>query len=272
MMTKISDLGSQLLSYLQRLTPDFAQGFHPGIARAELDSTLKLFDYTLPNDFYELYEWRNGHSEYFPQIVTSAYICQFSSINFVAQDKKWEIWDDEPPTYKEQLLIPFIEEDARYFAIALGRSYDNEAHIVHVGREAETTLRYDSITTMLASTVECFERDAFYLDDEGLLTESLGLTAEILRKYNPKTSAEALADIMACIDIYGLDEESDHDHYSILIRPLLSGLATLKRFKSPEAVDVVRAALARLEHKVSDRAYSAKVYGYGRWLSDVEDL
>jgi hypothetical protein len=140
MMTKISELGDQLLSYLQRLTPDFAQGFHPGISRAEVNTALAPLDYTLPNDFYKLYEWRNGHSEYFPQIVPSAYICQFSSINFVAQDKKWEVWDNEPPTYKEQLLLPFIEEDARYFAIVLGRSYDDEAHIVHVEREGGTTL------------------------------------------------------------------------------------------------------------------------------------
>jgi hypothetical protein len=125
---------------------------------------------------------------------------------------------------------------------------------------------------MLASTVECFERDAFYLDDEGWLTENPGLTAEILRKHNPKTSAEAMAGIMTGLDIYGLDEESDHDHYSVLIRPLLSGLATLRRFKSPEAEDLVRTALARLENKSSDRADAAKIYGYGRWLSDVDAL
>jgi hypothetical protein len=272
MMTKISELGFQLLSYLQRLTPDFAQGFHPGISCGEVNTALEPLDYTLPNDFYELYEWRNGHSDYFHQPISLGMICQFSSINFVAQDKKWEIWDDEPPTYKEQLLLPFIEKDSKYIAIALGRSYCDEAYIVDVSREGETRLEYDSITSMLASAVECFERNAFYPNDEGWLTENPGLTAEILRKHNPKTEAEVLSDVIAGLDIYGLDEESDQDHYSFLISPLLSGLATLRRFRSPEAVDVVRTALARLEHRVSDRAYSAKVYGYGRWLSDVEDL
>lgn len=269
-MTKIFELGDRLLNFLQALSPEFAQGFHPGISRTEVDAMLAPLDYTLPDDFYELYEWRNGHSEYFHQPI-SAEICQFSSINFVAQDKEWEIWEDEAPTYKGLQLLPFIEKDGRYFAITLGRSYNKNAHVIYVGREGETTLRYDSITSMLASTVECFERDAFYVNDKGQLEKNVCCAAEILRKNNPKTLAEAMSDVLDGLNTYGLDDESDQDSYSALVSPFLSGLETLRMLRSPEAIAVVQTGLAGLEHKSSDRAYSAK-YTLNRWLSDVDAL
>ncbi|MCY7323312.1 MAG: SMI1/KNR4 family protein [Phormidesmis sp. CAN_BIN36] len=268
-MTNLSKLGQRLLNRLQKISPEFSQGFRPGISREEVNAFLEPLQYTLPNDFYELYEWRNGHSDYFNQPVRSAMICQFSSTNFVAESKKWEVWGNEAPTYKGRFLLPFIEEDSRYFAIAMGRSYNDEAHIVYVSREGETTLRYDSITSMLISTIRCFEENAFYVDENGFLNENYRSSSEILRSENPKILTEAMSDIMAGFDIYGLDDESDQGSYGDLVSPLLSALETLRWVRPPGAIAVVQSGLDRLQNKSSDRAYSAR-YAFNRWLSDVE--
>lgn len=270
-MTNLSELGQRLLNSLQSFSPTFSQGFHPGISRQAVNAALEPLKYALPNDFYELYAWRNGHSDYFNQPVGSAMICQFSSINFVAEFKEWEIWGDEAPTYKGRSLLPFVEEDSRYFAIAMGRSYNDEAHIVHIGREGETTLRYDSITSMLTATIRCFEENAFYVNENGFLNEDYRSSAEILRSENPNTLAEAISDVMAGLEVYGLDDEPDQDSYSTLVSPFLSGLETLRILRSSETIVVVQTALDRMEHKSSDRAYSAK-YTLNRWLSDVDAL
>jgi hypothetical protein len=268
-MTQISEATTQLLVYLERYTPEFAKEFNPGISEAEIQNLLNSVEYDLPNNFYELYRWRNGHPDYFNQPLESAQICQFSPIKMVAENRKWNWWESSPPKYKHNSILPFIQDDSRFFGVVLGRSYEYSAHIVHVGREGQCTLRYDSIEAMLGSTVECFEKNAFYTDDEGWLEENTVLAAEILREFNPQTLAESMLDVMAGLEVYGLDDESDQDSYSILVNPFLSGLETLRILRSPEAIVVVQTALARLETESSDRAYSAK-YTLNRWLSDVD--
>lgn len=270
-MSRIGELGQRLLDSLQKISPEFCRGFYPGVAEDEVLATLEPLNYLLPKDFFDLYEWRNGHSEYFTQPVESAMICQFSPIHLVAEDKQWEIWGEEAPTYKSSFLVPFIEEDSRYFAVVVERTYDHEAHIVHVSREGETTLRYDSITSMLSSTVRCFEEDAFYIDQEGWLAENYELSAKILREENPHALAEATLDVMSNLDVYGLDDLIDDDSYINLSKVFLLGLATLRRLKPPNVIEVIQIALSRLHDVSSDRGYAAQ-YALNRWLNDVKEL
>jgi hypothetical protein len=268
-MTNLSKMADQLLSYLQVYTPDFAKDFNPGISRLKIEEVLSPLQYTLPDDFYELYQWRNGHPEYFKQPLASAYICQFSSIEQVSGNKQWDCYGKTQTIYKGHITLPFIENGPQFFAIALERSYQTEAHIVDVDAFADhPILRYDSITSMLTSTVECFEARAFYLNNEGQLQEEFQLSAEILRNNNPRTIAEAMSDVMTSLDIYGLNDEVSQESYSALIDSCLSGLETLRPMRPPEAISIVQSSLTRLQGKSSDRAWSAR-YGLSNWLRDV---
>ena len=271
-MSDISDLGRRLIKSLKKKNfLDFSQGFMPGISYKEIDETLAPLNHELPDDFYELYRWRNGHTAYFMQPVENVDICQFMSIQCVAEYKKWDIWEEEYPTYKGLPLLPYIEEDSTYFAIAMGRSYKNEAHIVDVGREGETTLRYDSISSMLASTVRCFEENAFYIDEKGWLAEKSYASSNILREENPYTLAESMLEFRETIDSYGFDNEVDDAHYSALVDLLWSSLATLKRLKPLECIELVQSTLSRLQNvPSSNRAFSAK-YALNRWLKECDE-
>ncbi len=268
-MTNLSKIADKLLSYLQVYTPDFAKDFNPGISRLKVEEILSPIQYTLPDDFYELYQWRNGHPEYFNQPLESGYICQFSSVEQVSENKQWDWYGKMPPIYKGCTTLPFIDDGSRFFAIALGRSYQTESHIVYVSAFTDhPILRYDSISSMLMSTVECFEARAFYRNNEGQLQEEFQLSAEILRNNNPKTIAEAMSDVVTGLDIYGLNDEVNQESYSALIKPCLSGLETLRPMRPPEAISIVQSSLTRLQGKSSDRAWSAR-YGLSNWLRDV---
>ncbi len=124
---------------------------------------------------------------------------------------------------------------------------------------------------MLESTVECFETGAFYLDDKGWLEENYRLSAEVLRQNNPKTYAEAMSDVVAGLDIYGLDDAASEESYTTLVTPLLRGLETLRNLRPPETILLVRDALARLQERTSDRTLAAQ-YGLSGWLQDVRAL
>jgi hypothetical protein len=47
---------------LRRRVPTVASRFQQGMTRAEIDSCIARFAWTLPEDLYDLYQWRNGLS------------------------------------------------------------------------------------------------------------------------------------------------------------------------------------------------------------------
>ena len=266
-MAKLSDMGQQLLQWLQLYIPGFAEEFQPGISRAEVQSALGSLKFELPDDFYDLYEWRNGHPDDSRQSVGPVY--HFNPIDLVAEEKNWAWWGSNSPKYKGYSTLPFITDNSEFFAVALGRSYQDDAYVIYVDRVGGTYLRYDSVTSMMASTIECFMSNAYYLNDEGWIEENHLLSAEILRSKNPRTLAEAMVDLRDAINIYGLDDESDSDRYSSMIAPLLSAMKTLHPLRLPESINMIQDHLARLQARTSDRATSSKM-ALHRWLNELD--
>jgi hypothetical protein len=279
-MNKLSDTANRLLFYLQKYTPSFAQKYNPGISRTEIQAALQPFQYELPNDFYELYEWRNGNPEWFNHPIELAKICAFSSIDRILGDLKNDDWDwdiEEDSKYKKFSTVPFVDDGAcAFFSVVLGRSYEEEAHIafIHMGGGG-VHLCYDSITSMLESEVAHYELGAIYPTDkksfhrdENFLGEKLDLGAEILRSKNPKTLTEAMSDLKNGLGYLGQDDEIDDYNYGNLVDPIFSALATLRMLRPPEAIELVQDRLGRFENKSSNRIDGARS-GLSQWLVNV---
>ncbi|MDX2212837.1 MAG: hypothetical protein SFY66_06060 [Oculatellaceae cyanobacterium bins.114] len=195
----------------------------------------------MPNDFYELYEWRNGNSIYFPHPIESAQICDLCSVENIYEEQAITWGESNIPKYKQNDLLSFVAREGDFFSIVLERNYEEEAHIVEVGESSNHgVLRYDSITTMLHSTVECFDINAFYLGEDGYLAENPSLVAEVLRTRNPKTVAEATSDLQSGLSVYGLDDRLAESEYGLLLIPVISSLETLRVLRPSEAITLVK--------------------------------
>jgi hypothetical protein len=268
-MSNISTLGETLLSFICSHFPGFIQELNSGIPRSAIQSSLTDLNQPLPNDFYELYEWRNGSLNGFPQPFNSGEILEFSPIEFVCEDMKWEFYGDDIPGYKNFQLLPFIK-DSDSIAIALGSNYSEEAHIVYVTHVCEVLLFCDSITSMMTSTVQCFTSGCIVIDNEGIVREDYNLCSEVWRRNNPHTIAEAISELTLSINIC-ISEASfsmTNEEYSKVIDSLTSALATLSRYRPPEAITLIQDNLISLK-----RNNSAKGGGLyltlDQWLEGV---
>jgi hypothetical protein len=270
MSGQIADLGDRLIRGIQQFFPEFVEQYNSGISRSEIDQALPDLSGPLPEEFYALYHWRNGHQDGFWHPVEYAELCHFSSLEELVQYLVG--WRDDwvPPTYLGLETLPFISgSGGECDAIILGRQYETQAYIAEVGESGDIHLRYDSITTMLSTTVECFERGVFYINNEGWFAEDEILAAEILCKNNPKVFEECMADIMNAINTFGFDEKTDIEEYYSHVKRLLSGLSSLRRFKPPQLISLIQEKLDLLKSIHTERARSAK-HSYREWLQWID--
>ncbi|BAY59750.1 hypothetical protein NIES2135_66270 (plasmid) [Leptolyngbya boryana NIES-2135] len=268
-MKKLPEVGNAFLHYFQQFIPDFAEKFVPGISPTELQSVLGTLQYELPPDFYTLYEWRNGYADFNGHPDFNCYSFapfHFNTIEMVAAEKNWDWCDDNPPTYKGYNVLPLVSCGRVFWGITLGRDYQTEAHIVYVDSVGECVLRYDSITCMMNSIVESFERGGLLLS-ENVIRRNDELFAETLRANNPKTLSEGIADFERYIDVYGSD--TDIADYSMKMDILLNGLSILYYMKPSAILEQVRCRLNALENISSERAISAHE-GLKMWLNANE--
>jgi hypothetical protein len=268
-MACISELGQRLVDHLHKYCPAFVSGFLPGVSREFVQLSLSATNLTLPEDFYELYEWHNGTLDYFTHPIGSAEICEFNPIETIREAQAYS-WDENaPPSYKQEKLLPFLTKQPNFFSIVLERNYEEEAHVVEVGESSNHgVLRYDCITTMLQSTVECFDVNAFYLGEDGYLAENPSLVAEVLRTRNPNTVAEAISDLQTGLSVYGLNDQLTESEYGLILIPVLSSLETLRVLRPSEAIELVKEHTIQLKEKKSYRALSAQEYLH-EWLNEV---
>jgi hypothetical protein len=268
-MENLADTCNELLQYLQQGIPETAYKFLPGISRESIQSALGTLDSELPEDFYELYEWRNGYADFNgnPNFNLQNFApFHFNTIEMLVLEKDWEWCDDNPPSYKESGALPLVSCGQVFWGILLGRSYQSEAHIVYVDTVGECTLRYDSITSMINTLACSFRAGALCFGNEGSVELNSLLFSEVLRKNNSKVLSEALIDFEENLEAYGSDDYFDEAMYSDKVSCLLDSLSSLYFMKPPHVVEQVHNKLMNLENLLSPRAVSARE-GLRKWLS-----
>jgi hypothetical protein len=271
-MSQVSNLGDSLFRFLNDYFPEYIEGFLPGLPLEVIESKLNSLAQALPDDFYDLYSWRNGSSEYFPQPFPSGDICQFNPLDTVVEEMEWEWFEGVLPLYKNYPVLPFITIDSEFIAIVLSRSYSEEAHIAYIDEEGDAFLYGDSITAVLESTIECFLSHAVVADDSGCFEENITLSSKIWRDKNPCALRELMLDLNSALGQLVSDVEQaagiEDESYAMTIKILVSTLRALKRFQPPEAVSSVRSCLSILKESPSEKMRGLE-FTLEQWLKEI---
>jgi hypothetical protein len=269
MSTKLSETMDSLLEWIISIEPELAEGFQPGLLRSEIERIIvDHIPHTFPSDFYELYEWRNGNPNEASRSLGPIYY--FTPLQEVISFQEWAsqhvpLW---PPKYNGYSVLPFITSNGEHFAIAQGCTYNSEAHIVFVDEIGETTLRYDSITSMMESILECSKANAYSTNTDGWVEENYDISAQILRRKNPKTLATVQSIISDTISIYGFDSESEEQVYISRVEPFMNALQTAYYFRPVEISSLLQDTLLQLQNVSTERASTARTT-ITRWLEST---
>lgn len=61
-MTTLTETLNRVMNWLERFQPEQAESFLPGLSRMEIYETFSEFGLVVPEELYELYQWKNGRS------------------------------------------------------------------------------------------------------------------------------------------------------------------------------------------------------------------
>jgi hypothetical protein len=272
--SKLLNSLERILLWMSKYLPEYVKYFQTGLSQPEIQAAVEDIQYSLPNDFYELYQWHNGTLDECTQSLGPVFY--FLPLNQVLEFKNWLSWDISktdrvwvPPRYLGNPVLPFVKSNCEYYSLVLSRNYRDQAHIVLLDEVSDAILKYDSITSMMESIADCFETEAYYFNEEGFVEENEHLSAEVLRDRNPKVIAEAIDRLRRGIEICVFDQTLDQESYLSCDKSLMHALETLKPFRPPKAIQILQELLPQLEESKSSER---DVYIYGifhQWLGDV---
>ncbi|HEY9848805.1 MAG TPA: hypothetical protein V6D28_05075 [Leptolyngbyaceae cyanobacterium] len=186
-MVTLTEALNRIMKWLQQYTPEFANSFLPGLTREEIEEIIKALPGKVPEEIYQLYQFRNGtlkemKSTVYPlfeflPLAESVEVCLSIIDNF---------GKDEPLVYEGKYLLPFLCDNCCYCAVLLNEEQQPESPVIDIAAECDLSMMYRNLTSMMLTLAEYLESEVCYLDTEGfLVTDDDRKMAQIFQKYNP---------------------------------------------------------------------------------------
>ncbi len=191
--------------WLRNNQPNSYDALQPGLDRSEIDYFLEPVPFLLPEEFYQLYQWRDGTlflddtSRLFPGY-------RFNSIRD-ALDLRLEIseivedwlldkmrnedgfWIEHSGVYNNYFLPIFSLDHEDHICILGKENKDEISPILSVFFEGGVHIKYDNLNSMMKTIAVCYEIGAYYNfehpDGHKELYYDENLVEEIRAQYNP---------------------------------------------------------------------------------------
>lgn len=189
-MTDLTSALNRILRWLESHSPASAAGFQAGLSSEIIAAKLKPFPFEIPQEIYELYQWRNGDQSY---SSVFGYLW-FLDIDSACEAASSEVLNDEvllevrEQAGEPQFLFPLFAFDGEYFAVQGCQESQPESLIFHVSDCYEINPAFVNLTAMMLAIAECYETGIYVVREDDLIEvvdeKKFG---EIRRKYNPGT-------------------------------------------------------------------------------------
>jgi cell wall assembly regulator SMI1 len=190
-MTGLTAAIERIMNWLQQYQPEFAASFLPGLTREQIQEQTKDLPGFIPEEIYELYQYRNGTLEEMKSTV-------YPIFQFLPLDEAVEIFPDffDPDEtdysylYENKCLFPFLRDNCSHCAVLLDDKKQLVSPVIDIADEGDISLMYQSLTSMMLTIADYLETGVCYLDAEGFLVtdeedkQDEKMTA-IFLKYNP---------------------------------------------------------------------------------------
>jgi len=166
-MSLLTNALDEILGYLERLKPEYAEALQPGLSYDEIDQELNHLPFRLPQEIYTLYQWRNGmyQENYFygDSLFSPHFTIDPLGQALTRYREKLEYWE----TSWNHMWFPFLYCGPKSYFFIVGSVERHESSPVFYGdiEFPKPTLRYSSLTEMMLQIAENY-RTGFYFVDE----------------------------------------------------------------------------------------------------------
>lgn len=195
-MSLLTTALEEIRAWLIEHAPKQASSLVPGLSLAEIQARLRTFPFSLPQEVYELYQWRNGSGEESGLFVYHHFLDLDLALTDAAllNDDFWvqARAQEQQPAH----IFPLFDFDGEYFAVPVTETAVPAAPVFHVGcDDGALTLAFANLTAMMQAIAACYQAGLYTLDDEGYLhVTDTQKFAEIRRQYNPDTAPRLYAE------------------------------------------------------------------------------
>ncbi|MFB6275049.1 MAG: HEAT repeat domain-containing protein [Halothece sp.] len=200
-MKALTNALNRILHWHQQHHTEWVESKQPGLTTEEIKIKTQELPFRLPTEVYELYQWCNGTSgdvPFFPSYrflsLEEAVDLYHSEIKEVEIDKLqqedyYDIAQLAPfswPSFQNQYWLPIFDFDGEIYFLSCDTEQRDGAPVWYYFPESVfPRLYFSNLTSMLLAITECYETEAYYLDQQGFLEENELKVAPILRKYSP---------------------------------------------------------------------------------------
>lgn len=181
---------ARILDIWQEDREDLIPHLQPGLSTEEIQKQISKFSLQLPEEVYELYQWRNGvnHSNAFG-----------SNTDFLPNELSFLSLEEALQAYQRindyrQLVISIDEKDKNAcrpwfplfgsdgsYLVVFGDVAPQETSPIfdlYIEKSSLISLKYQNLTELMSITAECYETGAYYFETE--VVDNFGTVIEYL--------------------------------------------------------------------------------------------
>jgi HEAT repeat protein len=242
----------RILSHWQAKAPTVAQSLRSGLSREQIEIQLQTLPFRVPEEVYQLYQWRNGSEdrrglahqvEFMPQYLMLSLEEAIAEYEIIQELLLFDFEEDEEVEESKTYWFPLFARDGENYVIQGDIESKATAPIFNFS-EVGLELSFNSLTDMMRAIAECFEMGAYSIDDYSYLDWDDPGEEQIWFKYQPHRIAkfDAVLNNAAAILNDQAQQLSDEER--------LEALAVLVRTQHPQALPLLIQEVERLEPEV----------------------
>lgn len=192
-MTILTEALNRIMNWLQQNYPLGITSLKPGLSLLEIEESTKTLSFCLPQEVYELYQWKNGLeqgcSPIPAQIFFGMSLCNLDLAKELAQSFISIEEEEIEVKYMRKPLFPIFEFEGEFLAVVGETEKKITSPVIHISEIGVINIRYISLINMMLTLAESYESGAVYVAEseyfeEGILEFDEQKIALIYRKYN----------------------------------------------------------------------------------------
>jgi len=198
----------RILKGMQKYDVQIASVLQPGLSFGVIEEKVKVLPFRLPQEFYEIYQWRNGFKPGTSKVFSSWGGHDFFDLDRLIKDYFYKIeYDKKNADFSKsfpaehprasQWFSLFGHDKQDYFIIGeQEKKQESPVFCFDYGDwdDFRPKLKYSSLTSMMLTIAECYETGVYY-NVEGKYGKVFGMNYQaaesIRKKYNPDCEYDA---------------------------------------------------------------------------------
>lgn len=187
-MSQLRDTLDRISNWLQTHSSREIR-LRPGLSLEQIQVLTNDLPIKLPNEVYELYQWRNGcYSDSEQPLPSGSFLPLEEVISQYHDDREYDYaYDEEERQRRMQELIIIIKTNGWYFVNCKEDEHGNYPVGIHEQGFGNYPT-FQNLTQMMSTILECYETNVFCIDSNGYLDANWKKWNSILKGFQDSNS------------------------------------------------------------------------------------